>query len=57
MKNFRRMSAEEMRIELATAVHERECAKLAALFGQDVTGWLLVSGARIMQLRKLLAEV
>jgi hypothetical protein len=56
MKNFRGMSPEDLRLELATALHDRECLKLAALVShEDVTGWLMVNGARITKLRKLLA--
>lgn len=56
MKRFQGMSTEQLRLELATALHDRECARLAALFGQDVAGWLMVNGARITRLRKLLGE-
>jgi hypothetical protein len=55
MKRFQGMSTEQLRLELATALHDRECAKLAALFGVDVAGWLLVNMTKIAKLRKLLA--
>ena len=56
MKRFQGLSTEQLRLELATALHDRECARLAALFNEDVTGWLFVNTARITKLRTLLGE-
>ena len=57
MKRYQGMSTEDLRLELATALHDRECAKLAALFNEDVGGWLLVNTAKITKLRKLLSAL
>ena len=57
MKRLQGLSTEQLRLELATALHDRECARLAAIVSdEDVAGWLMANGVKITKLRSLLGE-
>lgn len=57
MKRFQRLTAEDLQLELATAVHERECAKLAAIVNRaPMRGIITATTGKINTLRELLAN-
>jgi hypothetical protein len=54
---YQELSREDLQLELATSVHERECLKVAALFGEPVEKALAFTGMKIAKLQKLLLAV
>jgi hypothetical protein len=54
---YQEMTREDLQLELATVVHERECLQLAALFGEAVEKGLAFTKMRIAKLQRLLAAL